>query len=356
MTDPTALHVPRLRRADAIRLARAGRLHARFAADAQPRRGRPHRGAGAGRGRHQGLDRRLRRKNSPRWSPGRRRLPIPNRDHMLAVGDRAFKAGVLEFLGATASEQNQAIGLVVVGHWPDLGCWPTPWIWLGAATQYDRRRGVFALSGRQSMAQYQAKPALDTVDPVWARVRREAEEVVQARAGTRDLHLFDHSASRHARSGDRLSAGGTARPCRDLGRIDPAGLYGCAQGHPVARRELPRRSHGDRRPRSGNPPADRAGALLQGFPRHPNSSAGALALGQGPPRFRPVLAKPLVVGLPVRHPSGRADRPRNFSRSRHRPRGRRNRRDRGRCVDPARRDTGRHRQGRATVIRKSATA
>jgi serine O-acetyltransferase len=26
------------------------------------------------------------------------------------------------------------------------------------------------------MAQYQAKPALDTVDPVWARVRREAEE------------------------------------------------------------------------------------------------------------------------------------------------------------------------------------
>ena len=28
------------------------------------------------------------------------------------------------------------------------------------------------------MAQYQTKPALDTVDPVWARVRREAEEVV----------------------------------------------------------------------------------------------------------------------------------------------------------------------------------
>jgi hypothetical protein len=26
-------------------------------------------------------------------------LPIPDRDHMLAVGDKAFKAGVLEFLG-----------------------------------------------------------------------------------------------------------------------------------------------------------------------------------------------------------------------------------------------------------------
>jgi serine O-acetyltransferase len=29
------------------------------------------------------------------------------------------------------------------------------------------------------MAQYQAKPALDTVDPVWVRIRREAEEVVR---------------------------------------------------------------------------------------------------------------------------------------------------------------------------------
>ena len=29
------------------------------------------------------------------------------------------------------------------------------------------------------MAQHQAKPALDTVDPVWARIRREAEETVR---------------------------------------------------------------------------------------------------------------------------------------------------------------------------------
>jgi len=29
------------------------------------------------------------------------------------------------------------------------------------------------------MAQYQVKPALDTVDPVWVRVRREAEEIVR---------------------------------------------------------------------------------------------------------------------------------------------------------------------------------
>ncbi len=32
--------------------------------------------------------------------PGARVLDIPGRDHMLAVGDRVFKAAVLEFLAA----------------------------------------------------------------------------------------------------------------------------------------------------------------------------------------------------------------------------------------------------------------
>jgi serine O-acetyltransferase len=40
--------------------------------------------------------------------------------------------------------------------------------------------GVFAVEwGDDPMAQQQAKPALDTVDPVWARIRREAEEIVR---------------------------------------------------------------------------------------------------------------------------------------------------------------------------------
>jgi hypothetical protein len=30
--------------------------------------------------------------------PGARALEIPDRDHMLAVGDRVYKNGVLEFL------------------------------------------------------------------------------------------------------------------------------------------------------------------------------------------------------------------------------------------------------------------
>jgi pimeloyl-ACP methyl ester carboxylesterase len=31
--------------------------------------------------------------------PGARALTIPNRDHMLAVGDKVYKVGVLDFLG-----------------------------------------------------------------------------------------------------------------------------------------------------------------------------------------------------------------------------------------------------------------
>jgi len=34
--------------------------------------------------------------------PNARYLPIPNRDHMRATGDKAFIAGVLEFLGSPA--------------------------------------------------------------------------------------------------------------------------------------------------------------------------------------------------------------------------------------------------------------
>ncbi len=34
--------------------------------------------------------------------PNARALPIPDRDHMLAVGDKVFKAGVLQFLQENA--------------------------------------------------------------------------------------------------------------------------------------------------------------------------------------------------------------------------------------------------------------
>ena len=92
------VHVSRLRRADQIRLARACRVPARLAPNAEPRRGRPHRGAGPGRGRNGGPDRAARRKQLAALIPGAQALAIPGRDHMLAVGDRVYKSGVLEFL------------------------------------------------------------------------------------------------------------------------------------------------------------------------------------------------------------------------------------------------------------------
>jgi pimeloyl-ACP methyl ester carboxylesterase len=42
--------------------------------------------------------------------PGARALKIPNRDHMLAVGDKVFKAGVLEFLKHPHRSLTQFIG------------------------------------------------------------------------------------------------------------------------------------------------------------------------------------------------------------------------------------------------------
>src|ERR1700680_4335764 len=190
--------------------------------------------------------------------------------------------------------------------------------------------GVFAVErGDDPMAQHQAKPALDTVDPVWARIRREAEETVRREP---ELATFIYSTILHhdtletavvyrlAERLDHPSGSGElirqayAQALKDisaLGEAVRADLVASA-----ARLWVPRRSHGRRRSRSGHPPDDRAGALLQGFSCHPDASADALALAQGPARLRAVSAKPLIGGVPVRHPSRGEDRPRHFPRSR----------------------------------------
>src|ERR1700677_2244919 len=55
--------------------------------------------------------------------------------------------------------------------------------------------GVFAVDREANpMAQHQAKPALDTVDPVWARIRREAEESVRREP---ELATFIYSSVLH---------------------------------------------------------------------------------------------------------------------------------------------------------------
>ena len=67
------------------------------------------------------------------------------------------------------------------------------------------------------MAQYQAKPALDTVDPVWARVRREAEEVVKREPELATFIYSTDPAPRHAgrrRSSIGWRSGSTMPRCR----------------------------------------------------------------------------------------------------------------------------------------------
>jgi serine O-acetyltransferase len=76
------------------------------------------------------------------------------------------------------------------------------------------------------MAQYQVKPALDTVDPVWVRIRREAEEVVRREP---EFATFIYSSILHH---EALEA---AIIYRLAGRLD----------HPALSGELIRQAYGD---------------------------------------------------------------------------------------------------------------
>ena len=157
------------------------------------------------------------------------------------------------------------------------------------------------------MAQYQVKPALDTVDPVWARIRREAEDVVRREP---ELATFIYSSILHH---DGLEAAVVYRLAE---RLDHPALSGelIRQAYADALKDTPSLGDAfradimatvDRDPATHR--VHRAGALLQGLSCHPDASAGALAMDQGPPRFRALPAEPRVGGVPVRHPSGRAE-------------------------------------------------
>ncbi len=195
------------------------------------------------------------------------------------------------------------------------------------------------------MAQHQtrARGKLDTVDPVWSRIRQEAEEIVRREP---ELATFIFSTVLHH---DTLEAAVVHRVTE---RLDSADVSA----------ELIRQAYADAlegEPAIGvafradivatvdrDPATDRfidPVLYLQGLPRHSGSSAGALAVGQGAQGFRLLPAEPIVGSLPDRHPSGGEYRPRHFPRSRHRSGGGRDRDDRGRRVDAAGRDARRHR-------------
>ena len=91
-------HLSRLCRPDPFRPPRARRLPARLAAADDAGGGRRHPRAGADRGRHHGRDRGLGAGARARSFRASEVLDIPNRDHMRAVGDKVYKAGVTDFL------------------------------------------------------------------------------------------------------------------------------------------------------------------------------------------------------------------------------------------------------------------
>ena len=157
------------------------------------------------------------------------------------------------------------------------------------------------------MAQQQARAgALDKVDPVWARIRREAEEIARREP---ELATFIYSTILHH---DTLEAAVVHRVAERLDSPEVSAelirqAYADALEERAGdRRGVPRRHRGDRRSRSRNQPLARAGALLQGLPRHPDPSPGPLAVGQGPQGFRLLSAEPVVGGVPDRHQSGGA--------------------------------------------------
>jgi serine O-acetyltransferase len=82
------------------------------------------------------------------------------------------------------------------------------------------------------MAQHKAKPALDTVDPVWARIRREAEDIVRREP---ELATFIYSTVLHH---DSLE---TAIVYRLAERLDHAALSGelIRQAYSDALKEVP---------------------------------------------------------------------------------------------------------------------
>ena len=109
---------------------------------------------------------------------------------------------------------------------------------------------------------------------------------------------------------------------------------------------VPRRHRRGVRPRSGDRTASSSRcSTYKGFHAIQTHRLAHWLWSKGRKDFALLSAEPLVGGVPDRHPSGGADRPRHLPRPCHRARRRRDRGDRGRRLDPAGRDARRHRQG-----------
>ena len=171
------------------------------------------------------------------------------------------------------------------------------------------------------MAMHQINPQgakLAALDPIWDRVRTEAEDIVRREP---ELASFIYSTVLHH---DRLEDSVVHRIAE---RLDHSALSGdlIRQTYDEALRDDPDLGNAfradlvavyDRDPATSRfiDPA----ALLQGLPCHPDPPSGALALSKRPQGFCLLSAEPVVGGVPDRHQSRGQDRPRHLPRSRHR--------------------------------------
>ena len=150
------------------------------------------------------------------------------------------------------------------------------------------------------------------------------------RAAARLLHRRDDPEPRHA-----WKAAVSHRVAARLGHPSlPAELVAHAFHEAIAadpghRTGVPRRYRRGDRPRSRDPQGPRTRPVLQGLPCAPGLPPGPPRLAPRPARPRPLPPEPRLGGVPVRHPSGGADRAGRVPRPRHRPRGRLDRDHRG---------------------------
>ena len=185
------------------------------------------------------------------------------------------------------------------------------------------------------MAQYQAKPALDKVDPVWARIRREAEEIVRREP---ELTTFIYSTVLH---NDTLEG---AVVHRLAARLDHSALSAelIRQAYADAIDDAPAIGEAFRADLMATVDRDPATHRLiepvlyyKGFHAIQTYRLAHWLWQKDRRDFALYLQSRVIGGVPVRHPSGGADRPRHLSRSCHRSRGRRDRGDRGRRLAAA---------------------
>jgi hypothetical protein len=144
------------------------------------------------------------------------------------------------------------------------------------------------------MSQRQVKPrsALDTVDPVWARIRREAEDIVQrepelAASSVRPSYIM----TGWKPGSPPLRSGSIIPTFRQSSFAMPEDAWRAIRDQ----RGLPGRHRRNGRARSGHRPLHRASALPLITPSKP--TGWRIGCAQGPQGFRLLPAKPLFLGV-----------------------------------------------------------